>query len=256
MVRYPIIIVLFIVLLLYNNAQCAILDDSTIIVLAKWNKHERHLFRYSEFQYEVKNGDTIKHGGFNRDFTIEVDDSTEHLFSLCYEREKLPLINDSIVLDEKPLRLMTNRNGALIKVLNWDSYLDWRNNDVEKTSDALFPFVSLLSFNGKKLRLNNFYRGQQLVNGQKVGMNGMVESKSEMIVSRDYEYLGEFDLVTIKTKTSYIDKNNEDSPIPFTEEFTQVIDSYNGWAIATYFEQKKQINNGVVVDVWNIKLLN
>lgn len=194
MVRYPIIIVLFIVLLLYNNAQCAILDDSTIIVLAKWNKHERHLFRYSEFQYEVKNGDTIKHGGFSRDFTIEVDDSTEHLFSLCYEREKLPLINDSIVLDEKPLRLMTNRNGALIKVLNWDSYLDWRNNDVEKTSDALFPFVSLLSFNGKRLKLNNLYCGNSKEDGSNWGYSSEIVSESKMMATRDFEQTGELSL--------------------------------------------------------------
>lgn len=253
MVRSSSIIILFIMSLLYNNAQCAILDDSTIIVLAKWNKHDRHLLRYSEFQYEVKNGDTLKHRCLSRDFTIEVDDSTEHLFSLCYERVKLPLINDSIVLDEMPLRLMTNRNGALIKILNWDTYLDWRNNNVEKTSEELFPFVSLLSFNGKKLRLNNIYSGQQLINGKKFGMEGMVESESEMFVSRDYEYMGEFDLITIKTKTSY--KNN-DSPIPITDEFTQVVDSYNGWAIATYFERRKQINNGVMIDGWNIKLLD
>lgn len=254
MVRFIKIILIFIVIFFGNTIHAAILNDSIVVVLADWNKKEKHLFRYTQYEYKIVDGDTIETNSFYRDFYVEVSDSTQHLYSLKYSRVQMPTKCDSIPLDEFPLQLMTNRNGALIKVLNWDSYLQWRNNDVEITSNDIYPYVSILSFNGKRLNLKHRYNGSQKVNGVKFGCSEPIVSKSEMIIGRDFEKTGEYELITIKTTTTYY--KSEDSPIPVVDNFMQMIDSENGWALATYFERNKKERNIETVNAWNIKLLD
>ncbi len=251
----PIRLILLLFMGLCNyNASCAILNDSIVAVLADWNKGEKHLFNYLQYRYRIIGVDTIIECEYSRNFTIEVNDSTQHLYSLVYKRTVMPEYDDSIVIDEFPLRLMTNHNGALVKVLNWDSYLAWRNNDIEATSDALFPYVSLLSFNGKRLKLNNLYCGNSKEDGSNWGYSSEIVSESKMIATRDFEQTGEYELVTINTTTTY--QNIDQSPIPVFDNFMQIIDSENGWAIATYFERKRYENEFEVVNGWNIKLLD
>ncbi len=236
-------------------AHAIILDDSTIVVLATWKKNEHHIFNYSRCKYEIKDVDTIQIGNIARSFKVLVDDSTQHLYSLKYIRLDKPSRVDSIPLDESPLRLMTNRNGALMKVLNWDGYLAWRQNDIEATSATLFPYVAMLSFNGKKLRLNYHYHGMALVNGDVIGIKDSIKSESDMVVSQDFRNLGNYELITVTTSTKYRYKTN-DSPIPVTDKFTQVIDSKKGWPIATYFERRKDDGGVIILDTWNIKLID
>ncbi len=230
------------------------LDDSTIVVLATWKKNEHHIFNYSRDKYEIKGVDTIKSGNIARRFKVLVDDSTQHLYSLKYIRLDMPSMADSIPLDEFPLRLMTNRNGAFMKVLNWDGYLAWRNNNIETTSNALFPYVSMISFNGKKLRLNYHYRGMALINGNMIGVKDSIKSESDMVVTQDFRSLGNYELITVTTTTKY-SFNTKESPIPIIDKFTQVIDSNNGWPIATYFERRKEDNGVILLDTWDIKLI-
>ena len=238
------------------GAVGATLNDSTVVVLADWQKAEKHLFRYFFDQYEVNDSDTIVGKCICRDFTIEVDDSTQHLYSLTYNRVSLPTGADSIVLDEFPLRLMTNHNGALIKVLNWDSYLAWRENDVERCSDDLFPFVSLLSFNGKRLQLNKTYSGTQSVKPQEIGLNGVdIVSNSSMTVTRDFEKNGEYALLTIETITTY-HKKEDNSPIPVSDYFRQVVDSDKGWPLATYSSRSEAKGKSLYVTTWKIMLID
>ena len=236
-------------------AHAIILDDRTIVVLATWKKNEHHIFNYSRCKYEIKDVDTIKIGNIARSFKVLVDDSTQHLYSLKYIRLDKPSRVDSIPLDESPLRLMTNRNGALMKVLNWDGYLAWRQNDVDATSASLFPYVAMLSFNGKKLRLNNHYKGKALIGGEVIGISDSIKSESEMVVTQDFQDLGNYELITVTTFTKYRYKTNN-SPIPITDKFTQVIDSNKGWPIATYFERRKDDGGVIILDTWNIKLID
>ena len=243
------------VALFYNNAYGAMLNDSLVVVLAQWAKNERHVYRYSQYEYVVTAGDTIINSRFNRDFEVVVDDSTEHLFSLKFSRLTLPSQADSIAIDEVPLRLMTNRNGALIKVLNWDAYLAWRDNDVELTSDDLMPFVSMLSFNGKKLHLGYDYQGSQIIPGNEIERNDSVKSTSRMSVTRDFINSGEYGLITINTITRYFTLDN-DSPLPIFDKFTQIVDSEKGWTMATYSERRRKTANGENVTAWTIKLLD
>ena len=238
-----------------SNAFGAILDDSTVVVLAQWDKKEKHTFIYSRLDYEILGADTILNSNISREFVIEVDDSTQHLYSLKYSRKNLPSKGDSIVLDEVPLMLMTNHNGALIKVLNWDSYLAWRNNDVENTSDDLMPYVSMLSFNGKRLRLNYDYRGSQIIPGHEVGGVDSVKSSSHMIITRDFINSGEYGLLTINTITEYFSLKGN-STLPLVDKFTQIVDSEKGWPMATYSERRRKTSKGVNVSAWSIKLLN
>lgn len=241
---------------LWHNVACgAMLNDSMVVVLAKWNKNEKHIFRYMQYEYEVTDADTLYRKNFNRDFIVEVDDSSAHLYSLTFGRTQLPSNKDSIILDEFPLRLMTNHNGALIKVLNWDAYLSWRKNDVEQTSDDLMPFVAMLSFNGKRLNLNHAYNGSQLIAGHEIECEDSIMSHSKMIVTQDFASAGHHNLITINTLTSYT-YVTDDSPIPVIDKFTQVVDSENGWAIATYSERRKVMDRGEIVSGWQIKLLD
>ncbi len=251
----PILLLFCGVTLCFNVAIGAMINDSTVVVLAKWLKNERHLMRYSQYEYVLHGNDTIFNSVFCRDFTIVVDDSTTHLYSLSCDRKNKPTKADSIILDEFPLRLVTNHSGALIKVLNWDAYLAWRDNDVEKTSDALFPYVSLLSFNGKRLKLNHKYVGTQVVPGYEVAFPDSVVSQSQMIVTQDFKRSGDYGLVTVKTVTTYRDKT-EMCPIDLFDKFTQVVDSENGWAIATYSSRHDKRGRYEKVTGWNIKLLD
>ena len=238
------------------SAVGAMLDDSTIVVLADWQKTEKHYFRYFFDRYEVNSNDTIICQSICRDFTIEIDDSTQHLYSLIYNRVSLPTEADSTVLDEFPLQLMTNHNGALIKVLNWDSYLAWRDNDEELCSDDLFPYVSLLSFNGKRLQLNKTYSGSQLVKSSEIGLQGVdVVLKSSMTATRDFEKSGEYALITIETVSTYHAKD-DDSPIPVTDYFKQVVDSDKGWPIATYSSRNEIKANTQYITSWKIMLID
>lgn len=237
-----------------GEAYGVLLNDSMVVVLADWNKNEKHTFRYSQCIYEIIDNDTIVKSSYVRDFIVVVDDSTQHLYSLKYNRLDMPTSGDSLAIDEQPLLLMTNHNGALIKVLNWDAYLAWRNNDVEKTSDDLMPFVSMLSFNGKKLRLNYEYKGTQIVAGHEVMQQDSVKLVSNMIVSRDFIDKREYDLITVNTSTNYYTLNTESS-IPLVDNFTQIIDSKKGWPLATYSERRRKSLRGEEVLSWNIKLL-
>ena len=241
-------------MLFCNLAHSAILNDSTVVVLANWSKNECHKLSYSQNQYKICGKDTIKDKSIRRNFSIEVDDSTQHLYSLRFERLSEASLNDSIPLDEFPLRLMTNRNGALIKVLNWDAYLAWRQNDVELTSKHLFPYVSILSYNGKKLKLNHPYTGSQLLAGSKFGYVDSIVSETKMFATQDFEKSGEYELVTIKTITTYhLEKDN--SPIPVEDKFVQVVDCNNGWPIATYFDRRTSQFDGILVESWSVKLI-
>lgn len=243
------------VVLWHNSAYSAMLNDSTVVVLTKWNKNEKHIFRYMQYEYEVAEADTLYRKNFNRDFIVEVDDSSAHLYLLTFSRTQLPSSKDSILLDEFPLRLMTNHNGALIKVLNWDAYLSWRKNDVEQTSDDLMPFVAIFSFNGKRLNLNHSYDGSQLIAGHEIECEDSIVSHTKMIATQDFASTGQYNLVTINTTTTYTDDGNN-SPIPIIDKFTQVVDSENGWAIATYSERRKVMKRGKIVSGWQIKLLD
>ncbi len=255
MTRYIRLIVWLILSHICICAHAIILDDSTIVVLASWNKNEQHQFNYSQCNYEIKGTDTISAENIARRFKIIVDDSTQHLYSLNYVRINMPSIGDSIPLDESPLRLMTNCNGALLKVLNWDGYLAWRQNDVDVTSATLFPYVAMLSFNGKKLRLNYHYHGMAFVSGDVIGIKDSIKSESDMVVTQDFRNLGNYELITVTTSTKYRYKTN-DSPIPVTDKFTQVIDSKKGWPIATYYERRKEEGETIVLNTWNIKLID
>lgn len=243
------------VVLWSDVAYSAILNDSIVVTLAKWNKQEKHLFRYMQYEYEVTDTDTLFRKSFYRDFIVAVDDSTAHLYSLTYNRTQSPTSNDSIILDEFPLRLMTNHSGALIKVLNWDAYLTWRKNNVELTSDDLMPFVALLSFNGKRLKLNHLYEASQFVAGHEIECEDSVLSHTKMIATQDFVSSGQYNLVTINTTTTYTDDGNN-SPIPIIDKFTQVVDSECGWAIATYYERRKNMKRGDVVSGWQIQLIS
>ena len=238
----------------YNVAYSAMLNDSIVVIQSNWNKHEKHRFRYMQYEYEVTDVDTVFRKSFYRDFIVEVDDSTAHLYSLTYNRVQLPICNDSIILDEFPLRLMTNHRGALIKVLNWDAYLSWRKNDVELTSDNLFPFVAILSFNGKRLRLNYPYEDTQMIAGHEIECNDSVLSHINMIATQDFATNGLHNLITINTTTTYTDSMGY-CTIPICDKFTQVVDSENGWAIATYSERRRKIRCGEEVAGWQIKLI-
>lgn len=251
----PILLLFSGVTLCFNVAHGAMINDSTVVVLAKWSKNEKHLMRYSQYEYELHGNDTIFNSVFSRDFTIVVDDSTTHLYSLSCCRKNKPTVSDSIVLDEFPLRLMTNHSGALIKVLNWDAYLAWRDNDAENTSDALFPYVSLLSFNGKRLRLNHKYMGTQVVPGYEVALPDSVVSQSQMIATQDFKYSGDYGLITVNTVTTY-SVGTENRPIDLFDKFTQVVDSEHGWAIATYSSRHDKRGQYEKVTGWNIKLLD
>ena len=247
------VIILF--ALLENNVYAAVLNDSTVVVLADWNRGEKHLFRYSLNNYRISRIDTLYKRCISRDFTITIDDSTQHLYSLRYDRCNNPLKRDSIPLDIFPLKLMVNRNGALIKILNWDGYIVWGNNDIKKTSYELYPFVSLLSFNGKKLKLNQPYRDIEYISGEKIGVNDSIISKTEMVATRDFEKVGEYGLITINTVTTY-QKNRDISSVLAIEKFSQIIDSDNGWAIATYFEKYIKKDDVDSIMSWNIKLID
>lgn len=251
---YSIIITLCCIAFFSSEAYGALLNDSMVVVLADWNKNEKHTFRYSQYTYEIIDNDTIIKSRYVRDFIVVVDDSTQHLYSLKYNRLDMPSKGDSLAIDEQPLQLMTNHNGALIKVLNWDAFLAWRKNDVGKTSDDLMPFVSMLSFNGKKLRLNYDYRGSQIVAGHEVLQQDSVKSVSNMIVSRDFIDEREYDLITINTSTNYYTLNTGTS-IPLVDKFTQIVDSKKGWALATYSERRRKFLGGEEVLSWNIKLV-
>ena len=255
MTCYIRLIILLILSHICISSYAIMLDDSTIVVLTTWKKNEHHIFSYSRCKYEIKGVDTIKTRNIVRSFNVLVDDSTQHLYSLKYVRLDLPSMTDSIPLDEFPLRLMTNCNGALMKILNWEGYLAWRNNNVETTSNALFPYVSMLSFNGKKMRLNHHYRGMALNEGDMIGVEDSIKSESDMVVTQDFQSLGNYELITVTTTTKY-SFNTQDSPIPIIDKFTQVIDSNNGWPIATYFERRKEDKGTILLDTWNIKLID
>lgn len=252
---FVLISVVCFVVLWSNVVYSAILNDSIVVTLAKWNKQEKHLFRYMQYEYEVTDADTIFQKSLCRNFIVEVNDSTTHLYSLTYNRTQLPTNNDSIILDEFPLHLMTNHSGALIKVLNWDAYLTWRKNNVELTSDDLMPFVAILSYNGKRLKLNHLYEASQIVAGYEIECEDSVLSHTKMIATQDFASTGLYNLVTINTTTTYTDDANC-SPIPINDKFTQVVDSDSGWAIATYYERRKITKRGDVISGWQIKMID
>ena len=252
--KFFIKVITFFIVVSLNVAHGAIINDSTIVVLANWKKHESQIYKYSQYNYKVCGTDTIDKSKFSRDFIVEVDDSTQHLYSLKYSRCALPSSGDSIVLDEFPLQLMTNHSGGLIKVLNWESYLAWRNNDVERTSDDLMPFVAMLSFNGKRLKVNYEYSGTQIVGGCEVGLNDSVMSMSKMTITQDFKQDGAYEIITINTLTTY-SNIIDGSPIPVYDKFTQVVDSENGWTLATYLIRCRKDENGENVESWTIKLL-
>lgn len=240
--------------LLYNNVYATIVKDSSVVISANWEKNEDHIFRFSQFNYEIKNNDTIVYSKYSRDFNVQVKDSTTHLFLLEFKRSTLPSEGDSIILDEVPLQLMTNHSGALIKVLNWDAYLAWRNNDIELTSDDLMPYVSMLSFNGKNLKLHYEYKGVQNVPGYEVELKNSVKSITHMRATQDFIDKGESNLITINTTTAYHNLTTL-SPIPLFDTFVQVVDRNSGWPLATYSERRRKSSSGEIVKSWDIKLL-
>ena len=75
-----------------------------------------------------------------------------------------------------------------------------------------------------------------------------------MFASQDFEKSGEYELVTIKTITTYhLEKDN--SPIPVEDKFVQVVDCNKGWPIATYFDRRTSQFDGILVESWSVKLI-
>ena len=251
---FSILILLVASALFYNNVYATNAIDSSVVISANWKKNDTHIFQYTQSHYEINNNDTIVFSKYSRDFNVQVKDSTTHLFLLEFKRSSLPSEGDSIILDEVPLQLMTNHSGALIKVLNWDAYLAWRNNDIELTSDDLMPYVSMMSFNGKKLKLYHDYKGAQNVSGHEVELNDSVKSITHMRATQDFIDKGESNLITINTTTAYHNLTTL-SPIPLFDTFMQVVDSNSGWPLATYSERRRKIASSEIVKAWDIKLL-
>lgn len=254
--RYLKVILISIVTLVISDiVYGATLNDSIVIISADWHKTEMHTFRYSKLTYDIIENDTIITTNFYRDFTIEIKDSTQHLYLLNYNRCEKPKNIDSTALDILPLRLMTNQNGALIKILNWDGFLAWNKGDIRKTSNNIFPFASLLSFNNKKLKLNHEYNSLQYTDGAEIDYPDSIISKTHMKITQDFLSNGEHDLITVNTQSTYYNKSGN-IKIPTINFFKQIIDSNKGWAIATYSEKRKIDNNITNINAWNIILLD
>lgn len=236
----------------YINAQTA--NDNSVTVIAKWHEHETHLYEYTQHKLVISDGDTTMTTEFSRKFTIEVNDSSQHFYLLKYHpADTLP--QQHLAIDSIPLELMTNHNGALIKVLNWDNYMALFQ-DIQVASDAIFPFAALVSYNGKSLKLDYKYQGAELVSGDKIGVStDSIIAHTKMIASREFSGADAEALITVNTTTKYTLHDNP-KPIGVTDYFKQVIDCSKGWAIATYIAREFTDETYSIIETKSIQLLD
>lgn len=253
-VLFSIIVLLLMLPQPCSNAQPT--NDSTATIISKWNKHETHLFEITEQEYIITNRDTTTTVNYSRKFTVEVNDSTEHFYLLKYCDIDSDTARQHLAIDSISLKLMTNHNGALIKVINWEEYLPIYDNDNQAVSDAIFPYALLITFNGKNLKLKHKYKGVELVSGSKLEIQAdSVIAHTEMIATREFTSNEANELITINTTTKYTFPDDL-TPIGVSDYFTQVIDSSKGWAIATYIIREFTDGTMSIIRSKNIQLLD
>lgn len=148
-------IFIYLCILMPILAKAQILKDSTVQVVAYWNKGEMYKYKYYTDEYQVEGTDTIW-GDWHEDiFSIEVVDSTENGYTMKYQclqsehytKDKelqallLPLQKK---YEKVPIYFSTNQYGAFLDIARWDEFQLSVENIMTELRDSLDSYFANL----------------------------------------------------------------------------------------------------------------
>ena len=127
------ILLLCVCMLLPIGVMAQIMKDSTVQVVAYWNKGDAYKYKLYTEEFEVEGNDTIWGDSSEETFMIEVVDSTENEYVLkyqCLENKQNMVDKDMQALLEpfmkkyegSPIYFSTTPYGGFKDIVRWDEY--------------------------------------------------------------------------------------------------------------------------------------
>jgi len=124
-------IVLFFILIIKANCQIN-MSDSTVQIIAYWDKDETQSYIISNEKIKIQGNDTISREYSKYEVDITIQDSTEHGYVLnwFYHDYLIETENDLIkkissIIEDMNVQIKTNELGAFVEVINWEDIKDF-----------------------------------------------------------------------------------------------------------------------------------
>ncbi len=141
---------LLLLLALCSALRAQVLNDSTVQVVAYWDKDEAFEFEYTDKRYKVVKGDTIWGKTVVERFELAVVDSTENSYTVKYTTLDRSSDSDDLFSQEVekeineltkdiPVYLLTDQNGSFVDFANWDELQETLTKMIDLVKVELIP---------------------------------------------------------------------------------------------------------------------